>query len=93
MIRKGFILILIAVFAFACATTDDGTTRTTKTKRGAVIGAVVGGVAGAVIGNQSRQQPHRRGGRRGRGCRGRRGASDGAWTSRSRSSARSKASK
>ena len=54
MLRKGFILILISVFAFACATTDDtGTDPNRKTKRGAVIGAVVGGVAGAVIGNQS----------------------------------------
>jgi outer membrane protein OmpA-like peptidoglycan-associated protein len=51
MLRKGFVLILIAVFAMACATTDDDPNR--KTKRGAVIGAVVGGVAGAVIGNQS----------------------------------------
>lgn len=51
MLRKGFILILIALFSFACATTDDDPNR--KTKRGAVIGAVVGGVAGAVIGNQS----------------------------------------
>ena len=50
MLRKGFILILITVFAFACATTGDDPNR--KTKRGAVIGAVVGGVAGAVIGNQ-----------------------------------------
>lgn len=53
MLRKSFILIFIAVFAFACATTDDGTDPNRKTKRGAVIGAVVGGVAGAVIGNQS----------------------------------------
>ena len=55
MIRKGFLLIFIAVFAFACATTD-GTSSTDpnrKTKRGAAIGAVVGAVAGAVIGNQS----------------------------------------
>ena len=51
MLRKGFVLILVAFFAFACATTDDDPNR--KTKRGAVIGAVVGGVAGAVIGNQS----------------------------------------
>jgi outer membrane protein OmpA-like peptidoglycan-associated protein len=51
MFRKGFILILIAVFAFACATTDDDPNK--KTKRGAAIGAVIGGVAGAVIGNQS----------------------------------------
>lgn len=56
MLRKGFILILMAVFTFACATTNDtGTSNTDpnrKTKRGAIIGAVVGGVAGAVIGNQ-----------------------------------------
>lgn len=51
MVRKSIVLILIAVFAFACATTDDDPNR--KTKRGAAIGAVVGGVAGAVIGNQS----------------------------------------
>jgi outer membrane protein OmpA-like peptidoglycan-associated protein len=51
MIRKGFVLVLIAVFAFACATTDDDPNK--KTKRGAAIGAVIGGVAGAVIGNQS----------------------------------------
>lgn len=51
MVRKSLVLILIAVFAFACATTDDDPNR--KTKRGAAIGAVVGGVAGAVIGNQS----------------------------------------
>ena len=51
MFRKGFVLVLIAVFAFACATTDDDPNK--KTKRGAVIGAVIGGVAGAVIGNQS----------------------------------------
>lgn len=57
MLRKGFILVLITVFAFACATTNDtgtsGTDANRKTKRGAIIGAVVGGVAGAVIGNQS----------------------------------------
>ena len=58
MLRKGFILILIALFAFACATTDTADTDTNddpnrRTKRGALIGAVVGGVAGAVIGNQS----------------------------------------
>lgn len=60
MLRKSFILILIAVFAFACATTNDTQTSSStnddpnrKTKRGAIIGAVVGGVAGAVIGNQS----------------------------------------
>lgn len=51
MLKKAFVLVLITVFAFACATTDDDPNK--KTKRGAVIGAVVGGVAGAVIGNQS----------------------------------------
>jgi outer membrane protein OmpA-like peptidoglycan-associated protein len=53
MIRKSFVIVLISVFAFACATTDGGTDPNKKTKRGAVIGAVIGGVAGAVIGNQS----------------------------------------
>ena len=57
MLRKGFILVLLAVFAFACATTNDtGSTSTDpnrKTKRGAAIGAVAGAIAGAVIGNQS----------------------------------------
>lgn len=58
MYRKGIILVLIAAFTFACATTNDtGTSSSStdpnrKTKRGAIIGAVVGGVAGAVIGNQ-----------------------------------------
>jgi outer membrane protein OmpA-like peptidoglycan-associated protein len=51
IIRKSFILLLISVFAFACATTTDDPNK--KTKRGAAIGAVIGGVAGAVIGNQS----------------------------------------
>ncbi len=61
MLRKGFILVLIAAFCFACATTTDdpGTSSTSssdpnrKTKRGAAIGAVAGAIAGAVIGNQS----------------------------------------
>lgn len=51
MIRKSLVLVLIAAFAFACATSDTDPNK--KTKRGAVIGAVIGGVAGAVIGNQS----------------------------------------
>jgi outer membrane protein OmpA-like peptidoglycan-associated protein len=51
MLRKSAVLVLIVVFAFACATSDDDPNK--KTKRGAAIGAVVGGVAGAVIGNQS----------------------------------------
>lgn len=58
MLRNGFILTLIAVFGFACATTDNGTGTADddpnrKTKRGAVIGAVAGAVVGGVIGNQS----------------------------------------
>jgi outer membrane protein OmpA-like peptidoglycan-associated protein len=55
MLRKGFILVLIAAFTFACASTDTagGTDPNKKTKRGAAIGAVLGGVAGAVIGNQT----------------------------------------
>lgn len=51
MIRKTSVLLLIALFTFACATTTDDPNR--KTKRGAAIGAVAGAVAGAVIGNQS----------------------------------------
>jgi outer membrane protein OmpA-like peptidoglycan-associated protein len=53
MIRKGFILMLVAAFTFACATADGTSDPNKKTKRGAAIGAVIGGVAGAVIGNQS----------------------------------------
>lgn len=51
MVRKFSVLILIAVFAFACATTTDDPNR--KTKRGAAIGAAAGAIAGAVLGNQS----------------------------------------
>ncbi|HET8796189.1 MAG TPA: OmpA family protein, partial [Thermoanaerobaculia bacterium] len=51
MVRKTTVLFLIALFTFACATTDDDPNR--KTKRGAAIGAVAGAIAGAVIGNQS----------------------------------------
>ena len=51
MIRKGFVLVLIAAFAMACATSTDDPNR--KTKRGAAIGAAAGAIAGAVIGNQS----------------------------------------
>ncbi|HEX7153112.1 MAG TPA: OmpA family protein [Thermoanaerobaculia bacterium] len=52
MIRKGSVLLLILVFAMACASsgTDDPNR---KTKRGAVIGAVAGAVVGGVVGNQS----------------------------------------
>lgn len=57
MVRKTAVLLLIALFTFACATTGDSGTSTTdanrKTKRGAAIGAVAGAIAGAVIGNQS----------------------------------------
>lgn len=54
MLRKSLILILIAAFTFACATTDDNAPNDNrKTKRGATIGAVAGAIAGAVIGNQS----------------------------------------
>lgn len=60
MFRKTLILVLVAAFTFACATTNDtGTTSSgsddpnRKTKRGAAIGAVAGAIAGAVIGNQS----------------------------------------
>ncbi len=56
MIRKGFILVLLTVFAMACATTDGSSNAPNdnkKTKRGATIGAVAGAIAGAVIGNQS----------------------------------------
>ena len=55
MIRKATILILIAAFAAACATTDGGSAPNDnqKTKRGATIGAVAGAIAGAIIGNQS----------------------------------------
>lgn len=51
MLRKGFILIFISLFAFSCATSDDDPNR--QTKRGATIGAVTGAVVGGVIGNQS----------------------------------------
>ena len=59
MLRKGLILIIIALFAVACATTNDPNASSgapndnQKTKRGATIGAVAGAIAGAVIGNQS----------------------------------------
>ena len=48
-IRKGFVVVLISAFAFACASTNDDPNK--KTKRGAAIGAAVGAIAGAVIGN------------------------------------------
>lgn len=53
--RNTLVLLLVAAFTFACATTDGtgSSDPNKKTKRGAIIGAVIGGVAGAVIGNQS----------------------------------------
>lgn len=53
--RKVMVLMIIAAFALACATTDDTTSTdpNRKTKRGAAIGAVAGAVAGAVIGHQT----------------------------------------
>lgn len=57
MIRKVLILVILAAFSFACATTDSTGNTTTdanrKTKRGAVIGAIAGAVVGGVVGNQS----------------------------------------
>jgi outer membrane protein OmpA-like peptidoglycan-associated protein len=54
MLRKGLVLIIIAAFAAACATTNGSAPNDNqKTKRGATIGAVAGAIAGAVIGNQS----------------------------------------
>ena len=59
MVRKVLILMLIAAFSFACATTNDTGTTTDntdpnrKTKRGAVIGAITGAIVGGVVGNQS----------------------------------------
>jgi outer membrane protein OmpA-like peptidoglycan-associated protein len=48
MIRKMSVLLLVTLFAVACATDPNA-----KAKRGAGIGAAAGAVAGAVIGNQS----------------------------------------
>lgn len=61
MVRKVLILVILAAFSFACATTNDTSTTTTsdstdanrKTKRGAIIGAIAGAVVGGVVGNQS----------------------------------------
>lgn len=49
MIRKMSVLLLVTLFAVACATNDPNK----KAKQGAGIGAAAGAVAGAVIGNQS----------------------------------------
>lgn len=50
MLRKASVLLLVAAFAFACATTNDDANK--KAKRGAAIGAAAGAIAGAIIGNQ-----------------------------------------
>src|SRR5687767_3321662 len=51
MFRKAVVLILIPLFAIACATSDDDPNKRTKT--GAAAGAVAGAVVGGVVGNQS----------------------------------------
>lgn len=51
MIRKASVLLLIALFLFACKTTSDDPNA--RAKRGAGAGAVAGGVVGAVVGNQA----------------------------------------
>jgi outer membrane protein OmpA-like peptidoglycan-associated protein len=51
MIRKASVLLILSLFTFACASSDDDPNA--KAKRGAGIGAAAGAVAGAVIGNQS----------------------------------------
>lgn len=52
MVRKLSVLLLAALFALACASTDPNDEHA-KTKRGAGIGAAAGAVVGAIIGNQS----------------------------------------
>lgn len=49
MIRKTSILLLAALFAVSCATSDPNQ----KTKQGAGAGAAAGAIIGAIIGNQS----------------------------------------
>src|SRR5687767_15814946 len=51
MFRKAVVLILVPLFAIACATSDDDPNKRTKT--GAAAGAVAGAVVGGVVGNQS----------------------------------------
>ena len=51
MIRKGSVLLVAMLFAFACASSSDDPNA--KAKRGAGAGAAAGAVVGAVIGNQS----------------------------------------
>jgi len=51
MIRRASLLLLIALFLFACKTTSDDPNA--RAKRGAGAGAAAGAVVGAVVGNQS----------------------------------------
>jgi outer membrane protein OmpA-like peptidoglycan-associated protein len=51
MIRRASVLLLIALFLFACKTTSDDPNA--RAKRGAGAGAAAGAVVGAVVGNQS----------------------------------------
>lgn len=56
MFRKATVLILVAVFTVACASTNTNTSSgddPNRTAQGAAVGAGAGAVAGAVIGNQS----------------------------------------
>ncbi len=51
MIRKASVLLLAALFAYSCATSDDDPNK--RAKRGAAVGAAAGAIVGAIIGNQS----------------------------------------
>src|SRR5439155_10807055 len=51
MIRRASVLLLIALFLFACKTTSDDPNA--RAKRGAGAGAAAGAVVGAGVGNQS----------------------------------------
>jgi outer membrane protein OmpA-like peptidoglycan-associated protein len=51
MIRRASVLLVIALFVFACKTTSDDPNA--RAKRGAGAGAAAGAVVGAVVGNQS----------------------------------------
>ena len=51
MIRKSPVLLLAALFAWSCATSDDDPNK--HAKRGAQVGAVAGAIVGAILGNQT----------------------------------------
>jgi outer membrane protein OmpA-like peptidoglycan-associated protein len=51
MIRKSPVLLLAALFAWSCATSDDDPNK--HAKRGAEVGAVAGAIVGAILGNQT----------------------------------------